>query len=118
MFQILLAIHVIIAVVLVVLVLLQQGKGADMGAAFGSGASSTVFGSRGAGSFLTRVTTGLAITFFATSLVLAILAARGTDAPASLLEREQEVEEVAPPAADDEPAAPEADDELPPPAGE
>ncbi|RLK50830.1 protein translocase subunit secG [Alkalispirillum mobile] len=117
MFQILLAIHVIIAVVLVVLVLLQQGKGADMGAAFGSGASSTVFGSRGAGSFLSRVTTGLAIAFFGTSLALAILAARGTDAPASLLEREQDVEETVPPAAD-EPEAPEVDDELPPPPAE
>ncbi|MBL1432581.1 MAG: preprotein translocase subunit SecG, partial [Gammaproteobacteria bacterium] len=53
---ILLLIHVVIAVALVGLVLLQHGKGADAGAAFGSGASQTVFGSQGSGSFLTRAT--------------------------------------------------------------
>jgi len=56
-------------------VLLQHGKGALMGAAFGSGASQTVFGSQGSGSFLTRLTGTLAAIFFATSLMLGILAA-------------------------------------------
>jgi preprotein translocase subunit SecG len=70
---ILLVIHVFAAVGLIGLVLLQHGKGADAGAAFGSGASQTVFGSRGSGSFLTRTTAGLAATFFATSLALAYL---------------------------------------------
>jgi len=74
--QIILVIHVLIAVTLVVLVLLQHGKGADAGAAFGSGASSTVFGSQGSSSFLVRVTTGLAVGFFLTSLTLAFIAAR------------------------------------------
>lgn len=72
--QIILIIHVIIAVVLISLILIQHGKGADAGAAFGSGASSTVFGAQGSASFLTRVTTGLAIAFFVTSMVLAYFA--------------------------------------------
>lgn len=67
-------VHVVIAVALVGLVLIQQGKGADAGAAFGGGASQTVFGSQGSGSFLTRATTFLAIVFFVTSFSLAIFA--------------------------------------------
>ncbi len=73
---ILLVIHVLIAIALIALVLIQHGKGADMGAAFGSGASTTVFGSRGAGSFMTRTTAVLAALFFATSLWLAFLGTR------------------------------------------
>jgi len=71
--EIILIIHVIIAVVLVGLILIQHGKGADAGAAFGSGASSTVFGSQGSASFLTRLTAGLATAFFITSLSLAYM---------------------------------------------
>ena len=67
-------IHVIVALAIIGLVLLQQGKGADAGAAFGSGASQTVFGSGGSGNFLTRATTIAAVLFFVTSLVLAIFA--------------------------------------------
>jgi preprotein translocase subunit SecG len=67
-------VHVITALAIIGLVLLQQGKGADAGAAFGSGASQTVFGSSGAGNFLTRFTTVAAIVFFATSMILAIYA--------------------------------------------
>ncbi|WP_417519530.1 preprotein translocase subunit SecG [Marinobacter sp.] len=68
-------VHVVIAVALVGLVLIQQGKGADAGAAFGGGgASQTVFGSQGSGSFLTRVTAMLAIVFFVTSFSLAVFA--------------------------------------------
>lgn len=65
--------HVMVAVALIALVLVQHGKGADMGAAFGSGASATVFGSRGSGSFLTRTTAILAAVFFLTSLGLAYM---------------------------------------------
>ncbi|SFL82419.1 preprotein translocase subunit SecG [Marinobacter zhejiangensis] len=72
-------VHVVIAVALVGLVLIQQGKGADAGAAFGGGASQTVFGSQGSGSFLTRVTTFLAIVFFVTSFSLAIFAKQRAD---------------------------------------
>ena len=70
MYQILLFIHVLIAFFIIVLVLVQQGKGATVGAAFGSGASQTVFGSRGSGSFLFRFTLGLGIFFFLTSIAL------------------------------------------------
>ncbi len=77
MFAGLLAVHVVIAIALVVLVLLNQGKGADMGAAFGSGASSTVFGSQGAASFMTKLIASLGATFFLTSLGLAVLASQG-----------------------------------------
>jgi preprotein translocase subunit SecG len=72
--NILLVFHVLIAVAMIGLILLQQGKGADAGAAFGSGASGTVFGSRGSASFLSRATAVLATLFFITSLSLAYLA--------------------------------------------
>ncbi|TVP58932.1 MAG: preprotein translocase subunit SecG [Halomonadaceae bacterium] len=69
-----LAVHVLVAVSLVVLVLLQRGKGADAGAAFGGGASQTVFGSSGSGNFMTRMTSVLALVFFITSFSLAVYA--------------------------------------------
>ena len=72
--NIILILHVIIAIALIALVLLQQGKGADAGAAFGGGASGTVFGAQGAASFLTRTTAILATLFFITSLTLTYLA--------------------------------------------
>lgn len=70
MYQFILLIHVFVAVCIIALVLVQQGKGATMGAAFGSGASQTVFGSRGSGSFLFRMTMGFAMVFFITSITL------------------------------------------------
>jgi preprotein translocase subunit SecG len=76
MYHFILLIHVFVAVMVVALVLIQQGKGATMGAAFGSGASQTVFGSRGSGSFLFRITISLAIIFFMTSIGLNYLAAQ------------------------------------------
>jgi len=72
-------VHIVVAVALIALVLVQHGKGADMGAAFGSGASATVFGSRGSGSFLTRTTAVLATVFFFTSLGLAYLSGRAVN---------------------------------------
>ncbi len=78
--------HTLIAVLIIVLVLLQRGKGADAGAAFGAGASGTVFGSRGSSSFFSRATAILATAFFASSLTLAYLSSQSTDAPTSLLE--------------------------------
>ncbi len=71
--QILLIIHVTIAFVLIGLILIQQGKGAEVGASFGSGASQTVFGSQGSGSFLTRLTAILITLFFITCLSLGYL---------------------------------------------
>lgn len=73
MYQLILMIHVLVAVVLIGLVLIQHGKGADIGAAFGSGASNTLFGSQGTGGFLFKLTGGLALTFFVTSLTLSYM---------------------------------------------
>ena len=68
--QIVLAIHLIVAFLLVALILMQQGKGSDIGASFGSGASQTVFGSQGSTSFLVKIIAGLVAVFFITSLFL------------------------------------------------
>lgn len=72
-------VHVMAALGITGLVLIQHGKGADMGASFGSGASQTIFGSAGSGNVLTKSTSWLAITFFVTSLGLAIIARQQAD---------------------------------------
>ncbi|MCP4334054.1 MAG: preprotein translocase subunit SecG [Gammaproteobacteria bacterium] len=69
--SILLVAQVLLSISLIVLILMQHGKGADAGAAFGSGASATVFGARGSGNFMTRATTIIAILFFLVCLALA-----------------------------------------------
>jgi preprotein translocase subunit SecG len=74
MFTTLIVFQVLVAIGLIAIVLVQRGPGATMGAAFGAGASGTVFGSRGAGNFLTRTTSWLALGFFGISLSLAVLA--------------------------------------------
>jgi preprotein translocase subunit SecG len=89
------AIHVLACLFLIVVVLLQTGKGADMGAVFGGG-SQTLFGSGGAGNFLTKLTTGTAIAFMVTSLILTWGASRAPTS--SLLDR------LPPPTAESEPA--------------
>lgn len=71
----LISLHVIVSAILIGMVLLQKGKGADIGAAFG-GASQTVFGPRGAQSFLAKLTTGAAVLFMITSLGLAITSSK------------------------------------------
>lgn len=81
---VLLVIHILIAIALISIILLQQGRGATAGAAFGSGASSTVFGARGTGSFLSRTTSILALLFFGNCLLLAFLASRQDAAPSSI----------------------------------
>ena len=90
--------HTLIALLIIVLVLLQRGKGADAGAAFGAGASGTVFGARGSSSFFSRATAVCATAFFASSLTLAYLSSQGSATPSSLLEDappvEAEAEEV------------------------
>ncbi len=84
--QAVLIVHVLISAALIGLVLIQHGKGADAGAAFGSGASGTVFGSRGSSSFLTKITAVLAAGFFITSLSLAILGGKHTQ-PTSVVDQ-------------------------------
>ncbi len=81
--SILLVAQVLLSISLIALILIQHGKGADAGAAFGSGASATVFGARGSGSFLSKVTTMIAILFFIVCLSLAYLSSR-RDAPDSV----------------------------------
>jgi preprotein translocase subunit SecG len=76
-----LIIDILAALGIIGLVLLQQGKGADMGSGFGSGASQTLFGARGSSNFLTRTTAILATIFFVANLTLAWLASTQTDAP-------------------------------------
>ena len=71
--SILLVVQVLLSISLIVLILMQHGKGADAGAAFGSGASATVFGARGSGNFLSRATTLIAILFFIVCLSLAYI---------------------------------------------
>jgi preprotein translocase subunit SecG len=73
MYSLLLIVHVVVALLLIGFILLQQGKGAQAGAAFGSGASQTVFGSQGSGGFLSRATAGLAAVFFVLNILLAYL---------------------------------------------
>lgn len=115
--------HIVVCIALIMIVLLQTGKGADMGAAFGGGASQTLFGTTGASTFLSKATTAAAVIFMLTSLVLAYMA---SDRPAgslmpdepSILEQPATGEENAPaattqsgeegnsaPAAEEQPAA-------------
>jgi preprotein translocase subunit SecG len=98
--------HTLIALLIIALVLLQRGKGADAGAAFGAGASGTVFGARGSSSFFSRATAVCATAFFVSSLTLAYLSSQGSSTPTSLLEDAPIVEEEAE-------AVPELSDELP-----
>jgi len=80
------ALHVIVCIILVLVVLLQSGKGADLAGAFGGGATQTAFGSRGPASFLTRMTTAAAIIFMVTSIGLSIMGERQSVDNKSILE--------------------------------
>jgi preprotein translocase subunit SecG len=98
----LVVLHVLLAAGVIGLVLIQHGKGADAGAAFGSGASATVFGARGAASFLTRATSVLATLFFLTSLALAYFAMRAGERPGLVTQAPVPAQRTAP-----KPVAPE-----------
>lgn len=115
LYTVLLIAHVFLALILIGLVLLQQGKGADAGAAFGSGASATVFGARGSANFFTRTTAIIATLFFVNSLALAYLARDLSAEPESIVERaaQQQVQDEAPPPVEPLETAPPADD-MPP----
>ena len=114
---VLLAIQVLVSASLIVFILLQHGRGADAGAAFGSGASATVFGARGSGNFFTRVTSILAFVFIVNSLALAWIAKERMKEQKSLMEGIAPPAVSAPvevPAQKAEPAVPEAPaDEAP-----
>ena len=89
LFSLVLTVHVLVGLGVIGLVLMQHGKGADMGAAFGSGASGSLFGSSGSANFLSRTTAVLATVFFMTSLGLSVLASNKPAAPSSVMEGEQ-----------------------------
>lgn len=103
MYSILVVLEVLVSVALVGLILIQHGKGADAGAAFGSGASGTVFGSRGSANFLSRATAWLATVFFCLSLALAYLVHGQRTADSSVIDKVDAAASQATP-----PAVPEA----------
>lgn len=104
--QIVLIVHLLLALAIIGLIMLQQGKGADMGASFGAGASQTLLGSTGSANVLTRATAWLVAAFFATSFGLAIIATEKT--------RSVDDVEFAVPAAQQQPVNEEASaDDLP-----
>jgi preprotein translocase subunit SecG len=116
MYTLMIIIHVVVSLALILIVLLQTGKGAEMGAGFGGGSNQTIFGSRGAATFLSKITTGAAVMFMVTSLTLAIMTKNRTGsvirdtapraaAPAA---PSAAAPTAAPPAAPATPAAPEA----------
>ena len=74
MYSFVLVVHILLAILMIVLILVQHGKGADAGASFGGGGAATVFGASGSGNFMTRLTAILTALFFVTSLTLAIFA--------------------------------------------
>ncbi len=92
----LIIIHVAVSIALIMIVLLQTGKGADMGAAFGGGASQTLFGSTGAGTFLSKATTVVAVVFMLTSLSLAYLSSHRGGAPSVITDTKAPIESKAP----------------------
>jgi len=98
--QILNIFHVLIAIAMVAFVLVQRGPGATAGAAFGSGASGTVFGARGAGSFLSRATWVLAGLFCLISLSMAVIVSRGASTPEADLGVVTPTQQAAPEAGD------------------
>lgn len=102
-FSLLLTIHILVALVIIGLVLMQHGKGADMGAAFGSGASGSLFGATGSANFLSRTTAILAAVFFTTSLLLAYVGSNKPKTTGSLMQdavQSKAVSQPAPAAAD------------------
>ena|SRR2546423_363013 len=100
-----LGVHILLALMIIALVLLQRGKGAEAGAGFGSGASGTVFGARGTSTLFSKLTAVFAALFFVTSLSLAYLGTRPAGEPTSVLER---AAQAATPAAPVTPATPPA----------
>ncbi len=98
----LIIIHVIVSIALIMIILLQTGKGADMGAAFGGGGSQTLFGSTGSSTFLGKLTTVAAVVFMLTSLVLAYMSGHRTPSSIMMNQKppiEQKAVPTAPPAA-------------------
>jgi len=98
-FSLVLTVHILVAISIIGLVLMQHGKGADMGAAFGSGASGSLFGATGSANFLSRATGILAAVFFATSLTLAYVASSKPKTTGSVMQEPVQSQTVSQPAA-------------------
>ena len=96
-FSVVLTLHILVALAIIGLVLMQHGKGADMGAAFGSGASGSLFGSSGSANFLSRTTGVLAAVFFVTSLALAYVASSKPKTTGSVMEETVQSQAVSQP---------------------
>ncbi|WP_404818057.1 preprotein translocase subunit SecG [Quatrionicoccus australiensis] len=96
-FSVVLTVHILVALAIIGLVLMQHGKGADMGAAFGSGASGSLFGSSGSANFLSRTTGVLAAVFFVTSLALAYVASSKPKTTGSVMEETVQSQPVSQP---------------------
>ena len=121
--QIILVVHLLVALAIIGLIMLQQGKGADMGASFGAGASQTLFGSDGSGNVLTKATAWLVVLFFASSFGLALLANQksvvvddlGLEIPPAAMESEvpATLEEELPVLEEEIPAAEPLEEDLP-----
>ena len=105
LFSLVLTLHIIVGISVIVFVLLQHGKGADVGASFGGGASGSLFGATGASSFLSRTTAVLATVFFITSLSLTYLASNRPKASRSVMESVSVDQSVPAAAAQSAPAA-------------
>ena len=105
LFSLVLSVHILVALAIIALVLMQHGKGADMGAAFGSGASGSLFGATGSANFLSRMTAVLATVFFITSLTLAYVASSKPKTTGSVMQETVQSQTVSPAAsAEDEKA--------------
>jgi preprotein translocase subunit SecG len=98
LFSLVLTVHILVAIAIIGLVLMQHGKGADMGAAFGSGASGSLFGATGSANFLSRTTGVLAAVFFVTSLTLAYIGSNKPKTSGSLMQDTVQLQTVSPPA--------------------
>ncbi|HSG23807.1 MAG TPA: preprotein translocase subunit SecG [Azonexus sp.] len=98
LFSVVLTVHILVALSIIGLVLMQHGKGADMGAAFGSGASGSLFGATGSANFLSRATGILAAVFFATSLTLAYVASSKPKTTGSVMQETVQSQSVSQPA--------------------
>lgn len=98
LFSIVLTVHILVAIAIIGLVLMQHGKGADMGAAFGSGASGSLFGATGSANFLSRATGILAAVFFVTSLTLAYVASSKPKTTGSVMQEPVQSQTVSQPA--------------------
>jgi preprotein translocase subunit SecG len=108
--SVLLVVHVIVSLVIIGLILIQQGRGAEMGASFGAGSSQTVFGSVGSGNFFSRLTAILAAVFFVSSFTLAVIAKKGVEIEDTIIPTVEKTLEVP---AGDVPSAPATDQGVP-----